>query len=71
VSQAYDVLMRKNKVFPADAGLDRVRIEYTLGQLEKLKVVSGQAPSFEEFVDTAPGDAALKDVGGSASRGGS
>jgi NitT/TauT family transport system substrate-binding protein len=70
VTQAYDVLLRKNKVFPVDAGLDRKRIEYTLGELEKLKSISGQAPSYEDFVDAAPGDAALKDVGASAHRGG-
>ena len=69
VGQAYDVLLRKNDVFPVDAGLDRGRIEYTLGQLEKLKSISGQAPSYEDFVDAAPGAAALKEVGGSARRG--
>jgi NitT/TauT family transport system substrate-binding protein len=70
VTQAYDVLMRKNDVFPVDAGLDRKRIEYTLGELEKLKSISGQAPAYDDFVDTAPGAAALKKVGGSAQRGG-
>jgi NitT/TauT family transport system substrate-binding protein len=70
VGEAYDVLLKKNKVFPTDAGLDRERIEFTLGQLEKLKSISGEAPSYEEFVDTAPGDAAVEEVGGSARRGG-
>jgi NitT/TauT family transport system substrate-binding protein len=70
VSKAYDVLLKKNQVFPTDAGLDRERIEFTLGQLEKLKSISGEAPSYEEFVEAAPGDAAFEEVGGSADRGG-
>lgn len=63
VGRAYDVLLRRNKVFPVDAGLDRRRISYTLDQLEKLKTVSGQAPSYDEFVDPAPGQAAERKLG--------
>jgi ABC-type nitrate/sulfonate/bicarbonate transport system substrate-binding protein len=68
-SRAYDVLLAENKVFPVDAGLDQSRITYTLGQLEKLKTLSGEAPSYGDFVDAGPGQAAERKLGPAPERG--
>jgi NitT/TauT family transport system substrate-binding protein len=70
-SRAYDVLLKQNKVFPVDAGLDQSRITYTLGQLEKLKTLSGEAPSYGDFVDAGPGQAAEQKLGPAPERGAS
>jgi NitT/TauT family transport system substrate-binding protein len=68
-SKAYEVLIQKNKVFPVDGGLDRERIDYTLGQLDRLEAVSGEAPSYSDLVDASAADAAVEELGGSAERG--
>jgi ABC-type nitrate/sulfonate/bicarbonate transport system substrate-binding protein len=69
VGQAYGVLLQRNKVFPVNSGLAQGRVDYTLNQLEKLKVISGKAPSYAVFVDAAPGKAAEHKLGREAQRG--
>jgi ABC-type nitrate/sulfonate/bicarbonate transport system substrate-binding protein len=69
IEQAYDVLLVKNDVFPVNEGLDRKRVEYTLGQLKALDVLSGEAPSYSDLVDTGAATAAVKALGGPKERG--
>jgi NitT/TauT family transport system substrate-binding protein len=69
VAKAYDVLLGKNQVFPVDGGLDRKRIDYTLGQLGELGTVSGEPPDYSELVDESAASAAEAELG-EAERGG-
>jgi ABC-type nitrate/sulfonate/bicarbonate transport system substrate-binding protein len=63
IAKAYDVALRQNDVFPVDDGLDPGRLNYTFQQLEKLKVISGKAPSYSQAVDAGPGQTAIKAMG--------
>jgi NitT/TauT family transport system substrate-binding protein len=63
VNKAYDVLLRRNDVFPTDGGLSGARIAYTLSQMEKLKALPGSPPDAESVVDREPTDAAVQKLG--------
>jgi NitT/TauT family transport system substrate-binding protein len=69
VTKAYDILLRRNKVFPVDDGLDRERLQYTIDQMEQLGVISGEAPELDEVIDRGPADEAIANLGSMSERG--
>jgi NitT/TauT family transport system substrate-binding protein len=69
VTKAYDILLRRNKVFPVDDGLDHERLQYTIDQMEQLGVISGEAPELDEVIDRGPADEAIANLGSMSERG--
>jgi len=61
--QAYDVLLAKQGVFPVNTGLDRARIEATIGQMRQLGILERDPPPFDQLVDTAPVSTAVSQLG--------
>ena len=63
ISQAYDVLLGQEGVFPVNEGLESSRITQTLQTMQKYKVLTGTAPAESTLVDTVPITAVIHKLG--------
>jgi NitT/TauT family transport system substrate-binding protein len=54
VSQAYDVLVGQQGVFPVNDGLDSARITGTVQTMEQFKILTGSPPGESSLVDNGP-----------------
>jgi NitT/TauT family transport system substrate-binding protein len=64
ITQAYQVLLTREGVFPANSGLSAARISATINTMKQYKILTGgTAPAESSLVDTGPIDAALAKLG--------
>jgi ABC-type nitrate/sulfonate/bicarbonate transport system substrate-binding protein len=63
ISQAYDVLLGREGVFPVNQGLDLTRIAGTLQTMRRYKILTGTAPAESSLVSTGPITAVMSQLG--------
>jgi ABC-type nitrate/sulfonate/bicarbonate transport system substrate-binding protein len=63
VSTAYDRLIVKDGVFPVNQGLQSDRMQFTLGRMTQLGLLSAGAPSLSRVVDRGPINTAVRNLG--------
>lgn len=63
ISQAYDVLLGQEGVFPVNEGLDAARVTATLQTIKKYKIATGNVPAESAPVDAGPITAVVNQLG--------
>ena len=63
ISNTYDVLLGKHKVFPTDDGIEEKRLTYTLSRMKSLGLLKGKEPDLTQLVDRKPITLALNKLG--------
>ncbi len=63
ISEAYDVLLTQEGVFPVDDGLSAARISSTITTMQRYKILTGTAPAESALVNSGPIAAVVAKLG--------
>ncbi|MBW4430728.1 MAG: ABC transporter substrate-binding protein [Pelatocladus maniniholoensis HA4357-MV3] len=66
LDKTYDVLLRKNKVFPVNDGIDEKRLTYTISKMKLLGLLKGKKPDLNQLIDRKPITLAIEKLGGAS-----